>query len=176
MNFRAMNMFLSEDNIKRHLAHFRNYKLKMSILEKSIPELRGRTMSEIARMPLDRAAKEEALKLLFPIKAHECFFNSFSEVPVKSETVLKAYPSMENFAYELYLEAMANGCGFLFVYLDRGAPKTLFMDRYDKAFLKIEPLFALDLFEHTYFLDYGFEKERFVRAAIMYLNTARLDT
>lgn len=176
MNFKAMNMFLSEDNIKRHLAYFRNYKLKLSIMEKSIPELRGRTMSEIARMPFDRETREEALKLHFAIKAHECFFNSFTETTARSETVFKTYPSMERFAYELYLEAMENGCGFLFVYLDRGQPKTLFMNRYDRAFMRIEPRLAIDLFEHTYFPDYGFEKERFVRAAIMYLNMARLDT
>ena len=49
MNLNAMNLFLSEENIKRHLEHLRTQKLKYSILEKSVPELKGKSIKEILR-------------------------------------------------------------------------------------------------------------------------------
>ena len=61
MNFKAMNMFLSEENIKRHLEHLRTMKLKYSILEKSLPELKGRSIAQIVRLGINRKLKDEAI-------------------------------------------------------------------------------------------------------------------
>ena len=175
MNLKAMNMFLSEDNIKRHLEHLRTYRLKLSILEKSLPELKGKTMTEIIRSSFSREIKDEALRLIWYIKAHECFFDSFSESPKRSEALIKHYSSREKLVYELYIEAMEREHGFLFVYMDRGVPKTSFMTSGDRAFLRFSPILALDLYEHTYFSDYGFAKDKFLRSALMYLDTGKLN-
>ncbi|MBO7196943.1 MAG: hypothetical protein J6V80_06450, partial [Clostridia bacterium] len=64
MNFKAMNQFLSEENIKRHLEHLREYKLKLSILVKSIPELKGLSFAEILKSDIKREVKNEASELL----------------------------------------------------------------------------------------------------------------
>jgi hypothetical protein len=61
MNFEAMNLFLSEGNIKRHLEHLREKRLCYSILEKSIPALCNVSMNEIFRLNIDRETKNEAL-------------------------------------------------------------------------------------------------------------------
>ena len=175
MDLKAMNMFLSEDNIKRHLEHLRNYRLKLSILEKSLPELKGKAMSEIIRTGFSRDIREEALRLIWYIKSHECFFDSFTESPKRSDRLAKAYSSREKFVYDLYLEAKDRDFGFLYVYLDREMPKILFMSDWDRSFMKIKPLLALDLYEHTYFTDYGFAKDRFIRSALMYLDTGKLN-
>lgn len=175
MNLKAMNMFLSEESIKRHLDHLRDYRLRLSILEKSLPELRGKRMSQIIRSGLSRDIKEEALGLHWYIHAHECFFNSFSEAPKRSDLINKYFSSRERFVYDLYLEAIKREYGFLFVYLDRGVPKTVFATVDDRAFMKFSPVLAIDLYEHTYFSDYGFSKDRFLRSALMYLNTAMID-
>ncbi len=174
MNLKAMNMFLSEENIKRHLGHLRTHRLKLSILEKSLPELKGKNMSQIIRSSLPRDVKDEALRLHWYIKAHECFFDSFCEAPLKCEAINKHYSSRERFVYDLFLEATKREYGFLFVYIDRGVPRVSFATPEDKAFIKFEPILALDLYEHTYFADYGFEKNRFLRSALMYFDTGRL--
>lgn len=176
MNFIAMNLFLSESNIKRHLEHLREQKLRYSILEKSLPELRGKTINELIRLNINRDIKDEAISLLWYIKSHECFFDSFSEQQTRSDTLLNHYSSKEKFLYDLYTEGVERDHGFLFVYLDRqGAPRWIFSEKSDGAFIRYEPILALDLYEHTYFLDYGFEKKLFLRNALMYLNIAYLD-
>lgn len=174
MNLKAMNFFLSEDNIKRHLEHLRNYRLRLSILEKSLPELKGKSMTQIIRSGLNRDIKEEALTLHWYIKAHECFFNSFCDAPKRSEIINKRFSSRERFVYDMYLEAMKREYGFLFVYLDRGAPKIAFSTADDKIFMRFDPLLALDLYEHTYFADYGFAKDKFLRSALTYFDTGRI--
>ena len=175
MNLKAMNLFLSKDNIKRHLEHLRTFKHRLSILEKSLPELKGKAANDIIRSRLEGDVKEEALRLIWYIKSHECFFDSFSECPGRSEAVIKAYSSREKFVYELYLEAMKRDFGFLHVYLDGAVPKYIFMSDFDRSFLKFQPLLVIDLCEHSYFSDYGFAKDKYVRSALMYLDTGKLN-
>ena len=174
MDISAMNMFLSEDNIKRHLEHYRTQKLRLSIIEKSFPLLKGRTIGVIWRLSIDRTARAEAIWLKWYIESHGCFFDSFSISLQKSKIISKAYSSCEKFLYEIYLEAMKREYGFLYVYLDKGAPKIIFEAEPNIAFLKVKPILCFDLYEHTYFSDYIFGKEKFIRSALTYLNTGKL--
>ena len=173
MNYEAMNLFLSEGNIKRHLEHLREKRLCYSILEKSVSELRNRTINEITRLNIDRAVKDDAIAILWYIKSHECFFDSFTN---NQFTGKFSRLSAEKLLYEVYTEAMEKEHGFLFISLDKqGIPRITFSDRNDGSFIKYEPILALDLYEHTYFLDYGFDKRRFLQNAIKYLNISSLD-
>ena len=173
MNFEAMNLFLSEGNIKRHLEHLREKRLCYSILEKSMPELCEHSINEIIRLNIDRGVKDEAISLLWYIKSHECFFDSFS---INQNMVNISRISVEKLLYEIYTEAMKMDHGFLFVTVDKHkTPKITFSDGNDGAFIKYKPILALDLYEHTYFLDYGFDKKRFLQNAIKYLNISSLD-
>ncbi len=175
MNINAMNMFLSEENIKRHLEHLRTQKLKYSILEKSFPELKSKGMADISKMNIGRDIKEEAMNLLWYIKSHECFFNSFCEVQLKSDNVLKHYSSREKFLYDIYVLAKEKEHGFLYIYLDkREKPKMTFSSSEDGAFVKYNPVLAVDLYEHTYFTDYGFKKDKFLSNMLMYLDVGKL--
>lgn len=175
MNFKVMNMFLSEENIKRHLEHLRTLRLKYSVLEKSLPELKGKDMTVVARSGINKKIKEEALELLWLINSHELFFNSFNDNPTWSEAMRKHNSSRERFVYDLLMEARDKDCGFLYIYPDRQKRLlTVYTDRFDGAFVKYEPKLCLDLYEHTYFSDYGFKKEKFLRNALMYLDTGRL--
>lgn len=176
MNLSAMNLFLSYSNIKRHLEHMREEKLRYSILEKSLPQLKGKSINQIIRLNIDRNAKDEAIKLLWYIKSHDCFFDSFAEKQTRSDNLLKFYSSAEKFLYDLYVEAVEHDGGFMYIYFDRqGVPKWIFSSECDGAFIRYKPVLALDLYEHSYFLDYGFNKRLYLRNALSYLNLASLD-
>ena len=176
MNILAMKLFLSEDNIKRHIEHLREKRLKYSILEKSIPQLEGKSINDIVRLNIDRNIKDEAISLLWYIKSHESFFNSFTEEHTKCDKVLAHYSSLESFLYDVYTEALEHNNGFLYIYLDRqGKPRWIFSDKCEGAFIRYEPILTLDLYEHVYYLDYGFQKKRFLHNALMYLNLSSLD-
>ena len=175
MNLKAMNMFLSEDNIKRHLEHLRTQKLRFSIIEKSFPEIKRKEMNEIVRLNISKDVKDEALSLLGYIKAHECFFDSFTEIPKRSDEIMKHYASRESFIYNLYTAAKDKKYGFLFVYKDKyGIPRFVFSEENEGAFLRYEPLLAIDLYEHVYFNDYGFAKDKYLRSALEYFDLERL--
>lgn len=176
MNFEAMNLFLSDSSIKRHLEHLRGERLRYSILEKSVPELKGCSMSEIVRLSINRDIKDEAISLLWYIKAHECFFNSFCYNQSMGDGGMKHSLSKEKNIYEIYTEALSHDYGFLFVYPDRqGNPRIVFAEKSDGAFIKYEPYLAIDLYEHTYFLDYGFDKKQFLKNSLIYLDISSLD-
>lgn len=176
MNINAMNLFLSDSSIKRHFEHLREERLRYSILEKSCPELKGRSISEIVRLNISKEIKDEAVSKLRYIKSHECFFNSFAEHQVISENTVKQYKSKERLLYEIYSESVERNYGFMYIYLDKqGNIKWSFEEEGDGSFLCFNPVLALDLFEHTYFLDYGFEKKLFLRNALAYLNLSSLD-
>ncbi len=174
MNTEAINTFLSEDNIKRHLEYMHTLSLRLSIIEKSFPELKGKTISDVSRMRLEKDVRGEFIYLRWLINAHELFFDSYSLSPKKSESVKRDFGSRERFIYEIYTEIKSKENGFAFIYLDRGRVRFDFCTVGSNAFVRYTPTLAIDLYEHTYFSDYGFNKDRFLRAALTYLDTGRL--
>lgn len=175
MNFKAMNMFLSEDNIKRHIEHLRTLKLKYSIIEKSNPIIASKSMREVATTKMRFEDREEVLNILWQINAHECYFNSFSDNPKRCNKLKEYYSSPERFIYEVYMQAEKASDGFLFLHLEKnGRPIVSFSDNGRAAFIKYQPVLALDLCEHAYFCDYGFRRDKYIRSALTYFDLARL--
>ena len=173
MNFEALNMFLSDGNIERHLEHLRQMRLRYSILEKSVPRFKGCSMSNIMRLNIDRDVKDEALSLMWNIQSHECFFDSFD---IKQSNVNPTNISKERLLYEIYTEAMKRDYGFIYIFSQKqSGVHMIFSDKNDGAIIKNKPLLALDLYEHAYFLDYGFNKKRFLQNALPYLRLSALD-
>ena len=163
--------------MKRHLDYLRGCRLRYSILEKSFPELKGKGSAEIVRMNIKRDLKDEALSLLWYIKAHERFFDSFCDRQQRAERLSGHYLSREKFLYNLFLEAKEREAGFLFIYLDKySIPRYSFSTVNDGAFIIYEPILAVDLYEHAYFNDYGFKRDRYLRSALEYLDLERLNT
>lgn len=175
MNLKAMKMFLSEENVKKHLEHFRNLRLRFSVLEKSIPELKGKDISAVSKLSISRKIKDEALELLWQIKSHELFFNSFTINPLWNEEIRKHNSSRERLIYDVFSQVKDLYYGFLYVYTDRHKNIiTIYSNKYDGTFVKYQPSLCLDLYEHTYFNDYGFKKDKFLSNALGYFDTGRL--
>ena len=126
-------------------------------------------------MGINRKIKDEALQLLWHIKSHDLFFNSFNEIVVWPDEIRKNNGSRESFIYSLLMLANEKNSGYIYVYPDRQKKITLsYADHFDGAFVKYEPRLCIDIFEHTYFNDYGFKKEKFLHGSLAYLDTNKL--
>ncbi len=175
MNKSVMREFLSEDNLNLHLSHLKNESHRYAILEKSISGLAGLDAREIARSGLKREERSEAIERLSYIESHKNYFDSFAHLTKKCDNVRKHFGSEEKFLYEVFECARYESYGFVYVYLDkRRQPKIEFAKPSD-AYIKFLPILSIDLYEHAYFLDYGFEKEKYLRAAISRLDIEKIE-
>ena len=175
MDTGTQRLFLTEQNIRLHRDYLRRLKLEHSINEKSIPEIKGKSAYEISRMGLARRDKWEIIEKMKRIKAHECYFSSFGARGTRCAAVSKRYSSEDSFLYELKQLAKGAESGFLYVYKDeRGNPNMSLSSPSDDFFIRRLPILALDLCEHAYFADYGFEYERYLENALPFLNLSRL--
>lgn len=176
MNFTALHSFLSEANLKEHLSYFRNLKNKYSIIEKSCPELKGRNIEEILKMNLKRRLREEALGLLYKIRAHELYFSSFTEETKPSPLLRKYYSSENSFIYEMKCLSLCSDYGYIYIYRDnRGVPRFKYAGALDESFVKDRPMLLVDLYEHAYFADYGFNYSAYLDGAFSHLDLSRLN-
>ena len=175
MDISGLRSFLSEENIKMHQGYLKNLKLRYSLSEKSIQNLKGKSMDEVRRMGIKKSVKEELLALLSEIKLHECYFRSFSSASSTSELIKKHYGSDSSFRYELLVCARESPGDFLCVFLRGRSTPEIRACRKDFLAHRAEmPSLALDLCEHAYFFDYGYGKEAYLRAAISHLDCSKL--
>ena len=170
-----MERFLSEESIARHKDYVRLKRLKYSIIESSVTELKGAGIKDVYRMKISPRDKRDAIDLLSEIKLHEIFFSSFSPAPYPhSQTIADAYGSEANFLNFIFRQAICLPYGFILIYLFGGRIEVELCTDFANAFRHLAPTLALDVCEHTYFTDYGFDKERYLLAALPHLDLTRL--
>lgn len=175
MNKAVLREFLSEDNLNLHISHLKSESLRYSILEKSINKLSGLTIYEIARSGLKREERKEAISRLSYIESHKCYFDSFAHLNKKCDSLRRYFGSEEKFLYEIFEVARRGENGFTFVYVDNKGKPMIELASPHSAYLRFSPILALDLYEHAYFLDYGFEREKYLRSAISRLDIEKLE-
>ena len=170
----TMRRFLSESSIRGHKEYLSHLNLKYSVLQKSEPRLYDVPLDKIHRINLKSDIKNEAVTLLSEIKAHEIYFASFSADLGKYEKIKKKYVSADSLRYEIFTAARRVLTGFLFVLLERGEVRISVVDK-PPFFSKSTPALALDLCEHSYFLDYGFHRDEYLRRAVGYLDLSKIE-
>ncbi len=172
---KALRTFLTNENIEKHKEHLKSLRLKYSILEKSIPKLKGAELSLVPHLGIKRHEREEAISLMCDIISHEIYFSSFTDKYAPSPITAKHYGSENAFIYELYREARGKTHGFIYVYQD-AAKKPIIHYAENGVMLipKYRPSLVIDLCEHASFLDYGFEHDRYIENAASHLNLAKL--
>jgi superoxide dismutase len=171
-----MIQFLSEENINLHKEYYRNLKHKYSILEKSIGALKGKSLDGLYGLRIAKDAKQEAINLAGEIYLHELFFSSFipdKEIKRQNTDKIKAeFGSWENFVFEGYMYAKQQKNGFLI--LSEKGNRLCFLG--SEGMYKLPKIFlALDLSEHAYFLDYKFERDDYIKSALFYWNTEKIN-
>lgn len=168
--FECMNEFLSEENISLHREYYRKLKNKYSILEKSAPELKGITLDRIYDMRLPKSLKVDAIILKREIYLHEVFFDSFSRTYSFPKKVKSSFGSFQNLAFEAYMLAKNMNDGFLLLCED--AKGALLCDSREIYKFK-RVILALDMWEHSYFLDYKFDREKYIKNALAFWNVEK---
>ncbi len=167
--------FVSESNIARHKEYLRELKLRMSIFEKSYPDMQGAALGGIMRARAARSERELALRLKAEINAHELYFSSFGNSGCRSEKVRSAYGSEAAFLYRLLCECREARGGFLFVFAEGRGVDYYVGEEYARWLVGKSPILALDLCEHAYFMDYGFHRDDYLKAALSRLNLSKME-
>lgn len=167
--------FLSDRNIEMHKEYLNTLILKYSIFEKSYPELKGLDINGIYRVKLPLSEREAAARLYAEIQAHKLYFSSFSERNLTSDRIKREYGSVPSFLYFLSEECKKVRQGFLFV-CDSGKRISVHAAEDCVKLLRSErTVLALDLCEHAYFYDYGFEKDKYVLNAISHFDLGKIE-
>ena len=168
----GIGAFISETAQNEHREYLVNLKHKANIWKKSGIAVVGASDREIFSLRLSRQEKESLIELRDEIKLHEIYFDSFRFSYMPSVLVKKSFGSENNFAYELSRLAKVSKANFISVYVDK-YNKVGFCEGAQIPFGASVKL-ALDICEHAYFRDYGFNKEKYIRSAVAHLNLAKL--
>lgn len=167
--------FLSERNIEMHREYLNTLKLKYSIFEKSYPALVGVNISEICKIGIKTSERDAAIRLYSEIFLHNLYFSSFSERNLCSERIKNQYGSVASFLYLVKEECKKADRGFLLV-CDGGRDISFnTVTDYGRILWNKNPILALDLCEHAYFYDYGFDRERYVLEAISHFDLSKIE-
>ena len=167
----GLNRILSESSLDLHKEYLRRQKLKYSILEKSFPEISGKKICQISKMKIKDKSEIESLYL--DIMFHNVYFSSFGKEYQGSDAVKKRFRTEASFLYELFEAGKKEDGGFILIYFNKGLIDYTVVSKCSN--LRIEPILSVDLCEHAYFLDYGFEKEEYLNKALSLLNLNSLD-
>ena len=169
--------FVSENTNRQHKEHLNELMLRYSILVKSIPELVGLDIHDIMRSGnVLRAVKGEAIGLLSEIEAHKLYFSSFAESGSRCLRLKEQYGSESLFLYSVLRGARDFGEGYCFVVKSFGkvyainskSPAEIYKNE------RLSAVLCIDLYEHSYFCDYGFNREEYLNAALSRLNLSKL--
>ena len=168
--------FLDDESQRLHKEYLNELRIKYSILEKENEAIIGKSYEGLLRMPLKNADREEALRSFCEIRLHELFFSSFCDTPFPASTIVKRqYKSEAALLNLLFREGRKSGVGFLSIGIKGELVCPFISCDVREHFKNGEPLLAIDLFEHAYFLDYYFRKEDYLKQALTYLDLSLLD-
>ena len=117
-----MRCFLSEENLTLHKREFEKMRSRLSIYEKSLPEIKNMSIKDVRMSRIDKDYKEDILYLKRYLMLHSVYFSSFSEKKRAPNTLLRYFSSRESFAYECLTAMRPARHGFLCLYKTNGAP------------------------------------------------------
>ena len=170
----AFYEIVSDKTLLLHKGYLEKQKLKYSVCEKSYPCIKGKGIGEINKMrSIARGDKENITSLSCDIILHETYFQSFGREYQSSEVVRKLYRTETSFLYTVYEASMQSDGGFVVIRAERD--KIIIDCVSQPSKLLNKPILAVDICEHAYFYDFGFEKEKYLERVLPRLNLNMLD-
>ncbi len=170
----GIDAFLSEENIKVHKDYVEKLKIKYSVCEVCDKNIAGRSLKELKNMRLGND-KMNIIDLKSRIMCHEIFFDSFGKPYQSSKVIRDKYRTEANFLYEVYDKGRNLNCGYIVLYTYKNKLDIYYGREITEFFLKTTPILIVDMYEHAYFSDYGFERESYLEKALSYWNLAKVD-
>ncbi len=171
----AMLHFLSKESINAHMEYMNMLKDKISVIEKSYEDLIGKSPEALLKMNLPRGCSAEVHELCVSYLSHKMYFSSFADNNAPCPGVKKFYSSEDALLYEILDMAKSSAEGFIYVFKGGEKPPRIIHSEDSKGvFQKNMPTLALDICEHAYFADYGFQRDRYLRNAVARLEIAKL--
>ena len=164
--------FLSERALCIHKNYIEAEKARLSAYEKTYPGILKNGYSGIVRSRCNE--KREILKTALNIRCHEIYFSSFDRHYTSSAAVRKAFGTEAAFLYEIQKNMIESDKDFYFIYSDGDRV----YQREDNEFGLLKTfgsVLTIDLKEHAYFLDYGFDREEYVKRLLPFLDLSLLD-
>jgi superoxide dismutase len=109
------------------------------------------------------------------ILSHKIYFSSFAENLSPCPKIRKFYPSEDSFCYEVLTLARKYDGGFIYIFsADDREVRVLHSSDTPRVFEREAPTLALDISEHAYFADYGFERDNYLKSAVARLDINKL--
>ena len=170
----GLSNVLDEKTTEIHKEYLRRQKLRYSVLEKSCPLIVGKGIFEIPRLKgIPSDIKREALLLGSDIMLHEIYFDSFGVEHSSSALVKKNFRQESTFIYSLFESAREAKDGFLTVYVSGDEVVTDIIPTGEA--LRCRPVLSVDLCEHAYLFDFGFERDEYLKRVLPRLKLNVLD-
>ena len=164
--------FLSEKAISLHKEYIEKEKIRLSFFEKIYPNVNIYDFGCLIRSRCKE--KREIASSLMNIRCHEIFFSSYGGEYQQSAVIREGFGSESLFLHELYKYASEAKGKFVFI---SKTSKGIALGAGDEFYLaKLHfPVLVIDLCEHAYFLDYGFDREKYLKSLLPYLNISLFD-
>lgn len=169
----GINSFISEDALSVHKEYLKTLKLRYSVMEKSFPEIKDADVRRLLRMR--QRYRDEILGLRSEIICHELFFNSFGEAYQSCAAVRERYRTESSFAYEISELSKKDDIKYIVIAMEKGAVKIIALYNSRDIISISQPVICIDLCEHSYFLDYGFDRAGYISNLLPYLNLGALN-
>ncbi len=167
--------FLSEENINEHKHYLEKMKIKYSVYETCNKAIANVDIKGLNRMRLGED-KKDVVNLKSKILCHELFFTSFAAEPYSSSHIIrKKYRTESSFLYDIYTRGCNLDIGYIILYVVKGNIGVFFGNEICELFLKTTPVLCVDMYEHSYFSDYGFEKEKYLEKALARWDLTKVD-
>ena len=145
----GIECFVSAESLEVHKEHLASLQMKKKI----------------------STSDREAFGLDVQIRSHELYFSSFRRERIPCARIKEGYRSENSFCFSLMEYARNFRFGFLYIYPCKRFPFVGF--GMDEKYLS-RAVLAVDLWEHAYFLDYGFDFEAYLKAALSHLDFGKL--
>lgn len=174
LDYLTLEPYIDDETLYFHYnKHYENYVNKLNELlkkENYFPKSLTELINNIDKINLN--SRGEILFNLGGVLNHSLYFYNISNrnnnIPINEikQAIEKTYGNYDNFKKEFKKSALnLQGSGYTFLVIDKNKLKIINTSNQDTPYYYgYIPLIALDLWEHSYYLKYKNEKEKYIDA------------
>ncbi len=149
--------------------------LKASIIRKNDFQGKNITCLEMLRSPVGRCVRADILSVVPELILESTFLDSFSgERGKRLPEHVRGKITEAELSNMIFREALLRECGFVSICTVGNTVRICSEPDPLSHFRWGAPVLAIDVSEHAYFIDYGFDKREYLLRAIPYLDLEKL--